>query len=334
MIFQLISFGTVTLWLISFALTLRHVEPFHTHFYWIAWWCYILLLASRNELRRQPSLFEFPSLFRQPAAYGRMVLLSAAVWFLFELYNVRLQNWAYVGVPAEKWIRWPGYFIAFGSVLPGLFETARGLETWILRWHTWTGSNLVDGNLEPADRAMTARREAPRVQIMKSHLWERNAARRMIVLGALFMVLPLLFPRWFFPAVWVGFILVLDPLIERTGQANLVMNLFSGDRWRTLLLLYSGMVCGFFWEFWNYWSGAKWVYTLPYFQFWKIFEMPLLGFLGFAPFALECWLVYAVIVYRWRRAGALERAAGLLLWAGLCLAGLYAVDHYTVRSAL
>ena len=43
---------------------------------------------------------------------------------------------------------------------------------------------------------------------------------------------------------------------------------------------------------WNYPATAKWVYTLPVLNFGKIFEMPVLGFLGFLPFALECVVMY------------------------------------------
>jgi hypothetical protein len=56
-----------------------------------------------------------------------------------------------------------------------------------------------------------------------------------------------------------------------------------------------GLLCGVVWEFWNYWAGAKWSYSIPFFNKWKIFEMPVLGFLGFLPFALECWVLYHLL---------------------------------------
>jgi hypothetical protein len=48
------------------------------------------------------------------------------------------------------------------------------------------------------------------------------------------------------------------------------------------------------WEFWNYWALAKWTYTVPYLDHLKVFEMPVLGYLGFPPFVLEC---YAMAVW-------------------------------------
>jgi len=50
---------------------------------------------------------------------------------------------------------------------------------------------------------------------------------------------------------------------------------------------------GFFWEFWNYLSPfVKWKYNVPYVGFLKIFEMPILGYFGYLPFALEIYAFY------------------------------------------
>jgi len=59
-----------------------------------------------------------------------------------------------------------------------------------------------------------------------------------------------------------------------------------------LSLLAAGLMCGFFWEFWNYWAITKWYYNVPYVGFFKIFEMPILGYLGYLPFALELYAMY------------------------------------------
>jgi hypothetical protein len=54
----------------------------------------------------------------------------------------------------------------------------------------------------------------------------------------------------------------------------------------------SGLCCGLLWEFWNYWALTKWTYTVPYAGEFKLFEMPVLGYLGFPPFALEAFAMY------------------------------------------
>ena len=40
----------------------------------------------------------------------------------------------------------------------------------------------------------------------------------------------------------------------------------------------------------------KWYYTVPFFNFGKIFEMPILGYLGYIPFA---WELYALYHFAW-----------------------------------
>ena len=57
----------------------------------------------------------------------------------------------------------------------------------------------------------------------------------------------------------------------------------------------AGLICGVWWESWNWFAISKWVYTLPVLNCFKVFEMPLPGYLGFAPFALECAVMYNFI---------------------------------------
>ena len=57
----------------------------------------------------------------------------------------------------------------------------------------------------------------------------------------------------------------------------------------------SGFLCGVLWEFWNYWCGAKWHYTVPIMENLKIFEMPVPGYLGFPAFAFECFTMYVIL---------------------------------------
>jgi hypothetical protein len=50
------------------------------------------------------------------------------------------------------------------------------------------------------------------------------------------------------------------------------------------------------WELFNFRARTKWIYTVPGFEELKLFEMPVLGFLGFPPFALECYEMYLAAV--------------------------------------
>lgn len=102
--------------------------------------------------------------------------------------------------------------------------------------------------------------------------------------------------RYLAAPVWLGFIFLLDPINRRFGGESLL-----DDRNRTRNLLMSGLLCGFLWEFWNYWAGAKWHYTVPIMEHVKLFEMPLPGFLGFPPFALECFTMYVFVRLMFRK---------------------------------
>lgn len=106
------------------------------------------------------------------------------------------------------------------------------------------------------------------------------------------LIAPFLVPAEIAPytaaPVFLGFIFLLDPINQRLGAESLTRD-------RTINLLLSGLLCGVLWEFWNYWARAKWIYTVPIMQQWKIFEMPLPGYLGFPPFAIECFTMYVFV---------------------------------------
>jgi hypothetical protein len=46
---------------------------------------------------------------------------------------------------------------------------------------------------------------------------------------------------------------------------------------------------------WNFHSYPKWVYYVSFVDFWRIFEMPLLGYGGYLPFSLELFALYHLI---------------------------------------
>ena len=69
----------------------------------------------------------------------------------------------------------------------------------------------------------------------------------------------------------------------------------QGNWSSTLQLFMAGAICGLLWEFWNMWAYTKWIYVFPLGQSLKYFEMPLAGFLGFLPFALEYFSMFHFI---------------------------------------
>jgi hypothetical protein len=129
------------------------------------------------------------------------------------------------------------------------------------------------------------------------------------VLVALPVLLPVRTGSYLFGAVWIGFVLLLDPINYAWDGESLLRDFETGDNSRLFCFLAAGWVCGILWEFWNYWAGAGWVYIFPMAQHWKIFEMPAPGFAGFPPFAIECFVMFETLRTVWRRLKAPKREA-------------------------
>ena len=128
----------------------------------------------------------------------------------------------------------------------------------------------------------------------------RAARGTFVALGAGFSgsarwLVPRALGAYLFGLVWLGFLFLLDPILFRLGLPSLEGDLAAGRRERLFSLLAAGWVCSWLWEFWNFWAAAKWRYIFPLFgpalTKGKIFEMPVPGYLGFLPFALECFVM-------------------------------------------
>ncbi len=232
----------------------------------LAWTGYILLVDALVATLEGSS-----HLTREPLKFLGLAFWSIPLWLIFEAYNLRLKNWAYVGVPVNEWVSIPGYAWAFATIWPAIFET----------------SDLF--------RALGFFRPPTR------HGWTSSGLLRAVftATGFILLIVPLVVPqgpaRYLFGAVWLGFILLLDPLNYAWDGRSLLRELERGRSSTLCSLLLAGWVCGIVWEFWNYWAASRWVYVFPIWQQSKIFEMPLPGFLGFPPFALECWVMYEFV---------------------------------------
>jgi hypothetical protein len=114
--------------------------------------------------------------------------------------------------------------------------------------------------------------------------------------GGAMLLWPLIWPSPYLAApVFLGFIFLLDPINAWLGAESLTQDLRDGRYGRLRNLVASGFICGILWEFWNYWSDAKWHYTVPIMENLKIFEMPVPGYFGFPAFALECFTMYVFV---------------------------------------
>ena len=125
----------------------------------------------------------------------------------------------------------------------------------------------------------------------------------MFLGGVTNLALTLTWPKYCYPFVWTSLVLMLEPLNCWLGRRHFLQTLPQGD-WRLVASLALGaVICGFFWEMWNYYSYPKWIYHTPGAQFLHVFEMPLLGYGGYVPFALE---LCALKNFLWPRSPALR----------------------------
>ena len=102
-------------------------------------------------------------------------------------------------------------------------------------------------------------------------------------------------PNLLFALLWVSPLLIILSLQALMGEPFLFEMLGRGD-WRLVIACaVSALVCGFFWEMWNYFSLARWVYRIPFVDRFRIFEMPVLGYAGYLPFGLQCAVIGAML---------------------------------------
>jgi hypothetical protein len=209
-----------------------------------------------------------------------LVLLSIGVWLIFEVYNFHLKNWFYDGVLANPFLRDFAYFWSFATIMPGVFLTSEVVELALFRLRNAAPSRPRTIRIGPA--------------------WS------WFLFGLAAVTIPLALPSdiasYLFAFVWVGFIFLLDPINKRLNRFSFREQWQVGDFIPTVSLLIGGMLCGFIWETWNFQAflvnGGHWVYTVPQaLQLfgWHFGKMPVLGLLGFPPFALELYAFYTFL---------------------------------------
>ena len=228
-------------------------------FFFPLWLGYVLLLDGWTARRDGASLWT-----RAPRAFVALFLLSIPLWWAFEAANEVLANWVYLGREHFGDLEYALLSsLAFSTVVPAVLvsaEWARGLA-WIETLPR--GPRFAPG---PGQRAA------------------------LFAAGVALLALTLAWPRACYPGIWIAGVFLLEPLVLAAGRRGLTTDLAEGD-WRPWVALWTGgLLCGFCWELWNWRSFPKWIYDTPGVTGPKLFEMPLAGYLGYLPFALEVYL--------------------------------------------
>jgi hypothetical protein len=249
-----------TTWLLNWSL-----DGLRTHVLFFPLWLgYCLVVDALVYTRKGTSL-----LTRSWRKYIGLFFVSAPVWWIFEVLNWRLQNWYYKGSEAfTSFEFWFWATINFTTVIPAVFGTAEFIGSF--------------------DRLRTLKRG------LTIHP-TRGILTGFFLAGLSMFVSMLIWPRLFFPFMWLSLYFILEPINARLGNRSLADRTARGD-WRPVIGLWLGvLVTGFFWEMWNFYSFPKWIYQVPWGNCCKIFEMPLLGYGGYLPFALELFAIYHLV---------------------------------------
>jgi hypothetical protein len=239
-----------------------YLDGLRTHWgFFPLWLGYSLFIDALNQARTGTSLAT-----RNVRAFVILFVLSAPSWWLFELLNQRVQNWEYLGRDAFSAIEFSLYTtLSFTTVMPAVFGSAEFVSSfgWIQRF-----------------------KHGPTI---RSH--SKNAFT-FFCIGLLMLILLLTWPVYFFPFMWLSVFFIFEPINIWLGNVTIARWTNASD-WRPVIALWLGaLLCGLFWELWNFYSYPKWIYHVPWVDFFRIFEMPLLGYGGYLPFSLELFSLY------------------------------------------
>ncbi len=196
-----------------------------------------------------------------------LFIVSAPFWWLFELIDLRTDYWIYTARHLFTDIEYFTFAtICFCTVIPAVFET----------------TELVNSFFK--DKSM-------RISFKVSE----KSLTTWFIAGIVMLVLTLWVPQYSAAFLWISLYLIFDIINYKLGYPSLMRQATQG-RWKTIICLAIGcVICGFFWEMWNYYSNPKWIYNVPFVDFWHLFEMPALGYLGYIPFAWEVYALYHLV---------------------------------------
>jgi hypothetical protein len=228
------------------------------------WLGYILTVNGLSELLTKDSLIR-----KMGIAFMLLFAASIPFWWFFEFINSIVQNWDYK-LPhpisdCEFSIR---ASVNFSTVVPAV------LSTTFLFYRFLKGYGF-------------------------SLQWTLFRIRRRwlflsILIGVVSLCLLAFIPRIAFPLVWIAPLLLLEPFLYAFKYPSLLHKVEKGEWLLVASIMMATLFTGFWWELWNVYSSPKWIYTIPYLGFWKVFEMPFLGYFGYPFFGL---IIYSYTMF-------------------------------------
>ena len=240
--------------------------PLQAHTFFPLWLCFIVLVNALVYQRKGSA-----PLTDAPARFAGLFPASAAFWWFFEYLNRFIQNWYYTGSEYPPLQYFLLATLSFSTVLPAVRSIRALLMTFPVFQEGFSGF--------PPLPAVTA----------------KPAALSVLILSALGLFLLPFFPDPLFFLVWISPLLVIVSLQVLKDRPNILAGVKKGDYTRIVSYASAALICGFFWEMWNFFSLSKWIYSVPYVHAFQIFEMPVLGYTGYLPFGIECAVIIQIL---------------------------------------
>lgn len=232
-------------------------ERFQPHTFTPLWLSLILVINALTYRRKGRCM-----MLDRPGFFLLLFPTSAVFWWFFEYLNRFVQNWHYAGVQFGAWEYFWYATLPFSTVLPAVL----GTREWILT------SAWVDKGF---DKFFPVSFSQPRF-----------LAWTVMVLSGAGLAGIGIWPDYLFPLLWVSPLLIIVSLQVLMGERHILLGITEGD-WRLVISsALAALFCGLFWEMWNFYSLAKWEYSVPFVHRYQIFEMPVLGYAGYLPFGL------------------------------------------------
>jgi hypothetical protein len=241
-------------------------EPFQPHTFTPLWLAFIMVINALCYRQRGHCM-----MLNRTSFFLLLFPVSAVFWWFFEYLNRFVQNWYYIGPRFSAWEYFWYATLPFSTVLPAVL----GLRDWLLSAH-WLRKRF--------DHLSPLRIRFPKIL---AALTLMLSAGGLTAIGS--------WPNILFPLLWLAPLLIILSLQALMDERHILSGPAEGNWTPAVAAAMAALICGGFWEMWNFYSLAKWQYSIPLVHRYQIFEMPLLGYAGYLPFGLQCAVVGSLL---------------------------------------
>jgi hypothetical protein len=250
--------GGLSIWILAWT-RFNWFSAFQPHTFAPLWISYILVVNAITCQRTGKCMLN-----STPVYFLSLFPLSAVFWWFFEYLNRFVQNWEYQS-PQFSAAEYFWYAtLSFSTVLPAVLGTRD-----LIMQAGWLRNGYKQYGV---------------------YHWPRPKLLAIItlIISAIGLTGIGIWPDYLFALLWISPLLIMVSFQVLMNEPHILTGVARGD-WRLIISsALAALICGFFWEMWNYFSYARWIYRIPFVHRFEVFEMPLLGYAGYLPFGLQC----------------------------------------------